>query len=194
MAYKSLSVAKAVELINSNMLLLPAIQRNFVWNRKRIEQYFDSLYKEFPLGNFIFWNLEGGVANKYPLYLFVREYNERIQEANPKPPRNLLSKNGLWGVVDGQQRLSSLFIGLSGNYKYKKAGKGLKDIEHNFVESRLYFNLFAATNKENVTVEKSQLHFLLGVTRRNYTLLIKVCGLKWIKYFVAKVHLILLMY
>jgi uncharacterized protein with ParB-like and HNH nuclease domain len=142
MANQNFSVLRAVEMINDNQIFLPALQRNFVWNRKRIEQYFDSLYKGFPLGHFIFWKLENGLATKYPLYQFVREYNERLQEKHPKPPKNLFNGREMWAVVDGQQRLSSLYIGLTGIYEYKRAGKGLKDIAHNFVVSRLYFNVF----------------------------------------------------
>jgi uncharacterized protein with ParB-like and HNH nuclease domain len=158
MSYRTVSVKDMINRINSNNLLLPALQRNFVWNRKRIESYFDSLYRSFPLGNFIFWNLENGLANRYPLYQFIREYNERSQEANPKPARNILSKSDLWAVIDGQQRLSSLYIGLTGTYKYKKAGKGMKDtVEHHFVNSRLYFNLMHVNKRDKEDSEGGKL-------------------------------------
>lgn len=149
MKFKAISVSNAMSMIRQEEMLLPPIQRSFVWDRERILKLFDSLYRDYPLGNCIFWSVTPTTAKHYPLYQFTRTFTESKREmsANVQAPSNLL-KNDVFAVVDGQQRLSSLFIGLAGTYKYKKSGKGLKDVSTSFVEAKLYVNLFAPDLKD----------------------------------------------
>ncbi len=128
---------------------MPPIQRSFVWDRDRIVNLFDSLYRDYPVGNCIFWNLKPKTSQNYPLYMFIREFSENKKRKIPNEhaPNNLLEKD-VFAVVDGQQRLSSLFIGLAGTYKYKKSGKGLQDVDANFVDSKLHINLLSTDARE----------------------------------------------
>ena len=34
---------------------IPEFQRDFVWNKNQIKKLLDSIYKQFPIGSFIFW-------------------------------------------------------------------------------------------------------------------------------------------
>ncbi|RYZ83155.1 MAG: DUF262 domain-containing protein, partial [Proteobacteria bacterium] len=81
-----------------------------------------------------------------------KEYTENKKKGNKNElaPRNMLQSDVL-AVVDGQQRLSSLYIGLSGTYKYKKKGSGLQNIDANFVPSKLFINLFATEKRDGET-------------------------------------------
>ena len=158
MNFKSISVHEAMTMISSGKLFLPPIQRSFVWDRDRIENLFDSLYRDYPIGNCIFWNMLPPATKKYPLYVFTKEFteNKKTKIPNEHAPKNLL-QSGAFSVVDGQQRLSSLYIGLLGKYKYKISGKGRQNIDANFPESRLYFNLFA---RESAEFDESFFKFL----------------------------------
>jgi len=144
MNFKSISIKQAISKIASGQIFLPPIQRSFVWDRDRIVNLFDSIYRDYPVGNCIFWKLKPETSKSYPLYLFIREFSENKKKKiqNEHAPKNLLEED-VFAVVDGQQRLSSLFIGLAGTYKYKKSGKGLQDVDANFVESKLYINLLS---------------------------------------------------
>lgn len=137
-----------MSLIASGKMFLPPIQRSFVWDRDRIVNLFDSLYRDYPVGNCIFWKIKPETSKNYPLYQFIREFseNKKTKIPNEHAPKNLL-ENDVFAVVDGQQRLSSLYIGLAGTYKYKKSGKGLQNVDANFVDSKLYINLFAQDTK-----------------------------------------------
>jgi len=150
MNINSISIKKAVIDIEEGRIFLPPIQRNFVWNYDRIVNLFDSLYRNYPIGNCIFWSLKPETSIDYPLYKFTKEYTENKKKPtkNEHVPQNLL-QHDVYAVVDGQQRLSSFFIGLAGVYKKKKKGKGLQNIESNFIPSKLYFNLLANEAKEN---------------------------------------------
>jgi len=148
MKLESTSIKQAITDIEGGKIFLPPIQRNFVWDKKRIVNLFDSIYRNYPIGNCIFWNLKPETSHNYPLYKFIREFSENKSKSikNEHVPKNLLEQD-VFAVVDGQQRLSSLYIGLAGNYKYKKSGKGLQNVDSNFIASKLYINLFATETK-----------------------------------------------
>jgi uncharacterized protein with ParB-like and HNH nuclease domain len=160
MKFEAISIKKAVTDIEEGRIFLPPIQRNFVWDYYRIINLFDSLYRNYPIGNCIFWRLKPETSRHYPLYKFIKEFTENKNKPvkNEHVPQNLLQQD-VYAVVDGQQRLSSFFIGLAGIYKYKKSGKGLQNIESNFIPSKLYFNLLAKEGGE----DNDQLFEFLGI-------------------------------
>jgi uncharacterized protein with ParB-like and HNH nuclease domain len=55
---KPITIAKAVSEIRTNGFVLPAIQREFVWDAEQIERLFDSLMRGYPIGSFLFWEVE----------------------------------------------------------------------------------------------------------------------------------------
>lgn len=149
MEFKAITISKAMSMIHRGEILLPPIQRNFVWDRDRILKLFDSLYRDYPVGNCIFWNVKPTTSRHYPLYQFTKNFTENKRETTNTAlaPSNVLSDD-VFAVVDGQQRLSSLFIGLAGTYKYKRSGQGLKDVAASFIEAKLHVNLFAPELKD----------------------------------------------
>lgn len=149
MNFESISVHEAMGMISRGRLFLPPIQRSFVWDRDRIENLFDSLFRDYPIGNCIFWNMQPAATRKYPLYVFTKQCteNKKAKVPNEHAPKNLLQSD-VFAVVDGQQRLSSLYIGLLGTYKYKISGKGKQNIDANFHDSWLNFNLLARESSE----------------------------------------------
>lgn len=148
MKFESISVKQAVNDIENGKVFLPPIQRNFVWNYDRIVNLIDSLYRNYPIGNIIFWKLNPITSQDYPLFKFIKEFSENKSKPikNERVPSNLLEQD-VFAVVDGQQRLSSLFIGLAGIYKYKKSGKGVQNVDSNFTSSKLYINLLSIETK-----------------------------------------------
>ena len=149
MKFKAISIKQAITDIETGKIFLPPIQRNFVWKYDRIINLFDSLYRNYPIGNCIFWKLNPSTSQKYPLYKFITEYTENKNKTvkNELVPKNLLETD-VFAVVDGQQRLSSLFIALAGTYKYKKSGKGLRNVDSSYISSKLHINLLAGEAKQ----------------------------------------------
>jgi uncharacterized protein with ParB-like and HNH nuclease domain len=117
MAYKSKSIKNILEEIESSKVYLPALQRKFVWDKPQIELLFDSIIRNFPIGTFLFWNLNREVANNYVFYEFLKEYDQRHPYNNRKIGSFLNPE--ITGVLDGQQRLSSIYIGLQGTHTEK---------------------------------------------------------------------------
>ncbi|MGL2475176.1 DUF262 domain-containing protein [Helicobacter pylori] len=140
---------------------LPDIQREYVWlnnaDEKKIEQLFDSILRGYPIGSFLFWKLQKEDIAKsdeqdsdklnFQLYQFITNYDER-KPHNEKMRIEEIKRDDLYIVLDGQQRLTSLYIGLKGTRTLKK--KWAKNDNPNaYEEKRLYLNLKHQPNMDN---------------------------------------------
>ncbi len=135
-----ITIKEAVGNVDKKNYLLPAIQREFVWSTYQIEKLFDSLMRDYPISSFLFWEVEKCNVGKYQFYEFLREYHERDNRHNTKADLN--GANGITAILDGQQRLTSLYIGLKGTYAYKLSRKRW-DNNTAFPKRRLCLNLVA---------------------------------------------------
>jgi len=159
MSYKSKSILQIVKEIESSKVYLPALQRKFVWGKPQIELLFDSLMRNFPIGTFLFWNLEREVANNYVFYEFLKEYDQR-HPYNKRKDGSFLNPE-IIGVLDGQQRLSSMYIGLQGTHT-EKAPYMRWTNENAYRKSKLYLNLLSlpySINDENAIVINEEQNF-----------------------------------
>lgn len=111
------TIQKALERIQSNDYVLPALQRNYVWRPHQIINLFDSVMKGYPVGAFMFWYIEPERSADYVWYGFVRDYHQKNNSHNPHP--GPLDNKPLRAVIDGQQRLSAFNIGLRGSMAVK---------------------------------------------------------------------------
>lgn len=120
MAYKSMTIAQAMERINENAFYLPAIQRKFVWDPERIERLFDSLMRDYPIGTFLFWRIKEEKRNDYTFYQFIKDFHARDSLRNIPAASPRVGERDILGVLDGQQRLTSMYVALQGSYTVKK--------------------------------------------------------------------------
>ncbi len=145
---RPISIADAVQAINEQRYVLPAIQREFVWKPEQIIRLFDSLLKGYPIGSFLFWTIGEQQVKQYAYYNFVRDYHERDATHNPKAS---ISRAGdLTAVLDGQQRLTALYIGLSGTHAARKA-KAWRNNPNAYPKRRLYLCLTARPDDAEFT-------------------------------------------
>lgn len=139
-----MTIAQTLEDIN-RVKFLPAIQRKFEWTDQQIERLFDSIMRNYPIGTFLYWRLKSeGVAEKYTFYDFIRNYraNFPYNEA-----RRVFTEPEIVAVLDGQQRMSALYIGLSGSVsRRKKYAWGNK--ESSYEVKHLYFNALSDPMRE----------------------------------------------
>lgn len=141
-----ITISQAIDNIENNTFLLPAIQREFVWSSTKIEWLFDSLMRDYPISSFLFWRVEGETKNQYKFYSFLKDYRERFKTHNSEFNTN--GANDFMAVLDGQQRLTSLYIGLKGSYAYKKANVWWVDNEQNIPTRHLYLNIQTPLEEE----------------------------------------------
>ncbi len=154
------SIKNVVDELNVRYFL-PDIQCEYVWlkkaDEKKIEQLFDSILRGYPIGSFLFWKLQKENIAKsdeqdenklnFQLYQFITNYDER-KPHNEKIYIEQISRDDLSIVLDGQQRLTSLYIGLKGTRTLKKKG-ARNDNPNAYEEKRLYLNLKHQPNMDN---------------------------------------------
>lgn len=139
MSYETaLKIADIVQDIHRGKYLLPAIQREFVWSTYQIERLFDSLMRDYPISSFLFWKVEKEKVNDYEFYEFLRNFHERDNIRNPKA--SISGEEELTAVLDGQQRLTSIYIALKGTYAFKLPRKRW-DNDQAYPKRKLYLNL-----------------------------------------------------
>ena len=140
MAYQNLAIRDTIEKINRSYFL-PAIQRPFVWEIDQITALFDSIMKGYPISSFLYWSVKQENWNNWEIYKFIENFKHGSTHNEFAQP----SGGELFLVLDGQQRLTSLLIGLRGTYtikqKYKRKGNPLAYPTH-----KLYFNLLKDGN------------------------------------------------
>ncbi|MGL2776120.1 DUF262 domain-containing protein [Helicobacter pylori] len=125
--------------------------------KKKIEQLFDSILRGYPIGSFLFWKLQKEDIAKsdeqdsdklnFQLYQFITNYDER-KPHNEKIRIEQIKRDDLSIVLDGQQRLTSLYIGLKGTRTLKKKN-ARNDNPNAYEEKRLYLNLKHQPNMDN---------------------------------------------
>ncbi len=154
------SIKDVVDGLNDRYFL-PDIQREYVWlkkaDEKKIEQLFDSILRGYPIGSFLFWKLQKENIAKsdeqdsdklnFQLYQFITNYDER-KPHNEKIHVEKINVDDLSIVLDGQQRLTSLYIGLKGTRTLKKK-KARNDNPNAYEEKRLYLNLKHQPNMDS---------------------------------------------
>lgn len=92
---------------------LPNIQRPFVWNEEQIERLFDSIMREYPISTLLVWRTAAPIRRRK----FIDNYKSGLRLTDFYVPEDQKPK---MLVLDGQQRLQSLFIGLCGSYEKRE--------------------------------------------------------------------------
>lgn len=116
------TLRKLIEDISIGEIGLPDIQRPFVWPANKVRDLFDSMYRGYPIGYLLFWE------NGYP-----GEHRTIGADRKQKTPRLL--------IVDGQQRLTSLYA----------VTKGISVIDRNFRSRNIRIAFHPLEEKFEVT-------------------------------------------
>ncbi len=141
--YEDMSALDALKFAKNGNLLLPDIQREYVWKIEEIEKLFESIVDDYPVGTCIFWKTNRKTINddKPNLYYFLRDY-VKDKSKNARVPEILSEEADYYIVLDGQQRITSLNIALYGSYKFYKGGRGnAYDNPKSWLTKELYYDL-----------------------------------------------------
>lgn len=130
-----MSVINLLEQIKEGEIVLPAIQRDFVWGVDKTEKLLDSIMRGYPIGIILLWETYNDIQYR----VFVKDYQPdtlHVFHDNKQPKRLKL-------VLDGQQRLQSLYTALYGTYESKY----------------LYFDILSGRETENFKEDKFVFNF-----------------------------------
>ncbi len=122
--------------IEKGQIKIPQFQRDFVWTVQKSAGLIDSILKGYPIGTFIFWRTKERLRS-------IRNIgNQKL----PEPEKG----EAIDYVLDGQQRLTSLFACLKGICLNRENGKTLDDF------SKIFINLESEENEQIVAAEKKE--------------------------------------
>lgn len=153
-----ITIKETINNITARKFLLPAIQRKFVWSNEQIEVLFDSIMRGYPINSFMFWEVTSDtIKNNFKFYEFIQEYRQKFKEDNPGI--NTVGRDNFTAVIDGQQRLTSLFIGLTGSFAYKMPRRWWYDNQDSIPSRFLYLNLAEPKIKDNELKMKYDFQF-----------------------------------
>lgn len=126
--WTDLKIVNCIENIDKEELVLPVVQRDFVWSMEKIQLLFDTLLKGDSFGGIMtIKDLKG----KKPIFFF-RQFIKNYQKGKNTSSKDIDKlKQNISYVVDGQQRLSAFYIGIIGDYDNKRLFIDLlSEIEH----------------------------------------------------------------
>lgn len=129
---QSKTFSSIINEIEGGQIKIPQFQREFVWDIQKSTQLMDSIVKGYPIGTFIFWRTKERLRS-------VRNLG------NIELPESVEGEYVSF-VLDGQQRLTSLFASLKGVKIQREDGK-VDDY------SEIYLDLNAKEDEEIVTLD-----------------------------------------
>ena len=105
--YKDSRIIDIIDDMADDKLVLPSLQRKFVWKDSQITDLFDSIMQSYPIGTFMFWKIgnsndDKNIKERMKFYKFISEYRKN----NLGGGKEVENSEKMECVVDGQQRLT----------------------------------------------------------------------------------------
>ena len=119
--------------IDRGRVKIPQFQRDFVWPLERCASLLDSVVKEYPIGSFIFWK--------------TKERLRSVRNIGDLSLPDTESSDFVNYILDGQQRVTSIYAALKGVKNVKRNDGRIEDF------SKIYVNLSAENDEKIITSE-----------------------------------------
>ena len=160
---KSVSIYEAIQNIENGKYVMPAFQRQYVWSMDKIEKLWDSILQGYPISTFLFWHVDDSNVSTDTYFCdFMKEVNFDSTKNAKDVNYNLRTIDfsvSDTAVLDGQQRLTSLFISLLGEtglrQKYQRKSNSTKLITKLLIE----LNKNKINVQDEFNIKKYDIHF-----------------------------------
>lgn len=103
--------------IQKHKYLIPSIQRGYEWKEDRVLKLLDSIMSGYPINAMLVWKPSEEIWNDIPNREFPSDFDSAMDYLSDTPH---LYDDGAYLVLDGQQRLQSLYISFFGSYNKKR--------------------------------------------------------------------------
>jgi hypothetical protein len=131
-----MNIVNLLNQIEAHEIVLPAIQRDFVWSRDKIEMLLDSIMRGYPIGIVLMWETYHNIQ--------YRRFENATKKRNRPPFFDNTNGRKLRVVLDGQQRLQSLYLALYGKYE----------------DDYLYLDVLSGHQSDDFEEEKYHFYFM----------------------------------
>lgn len=150
----SITIFEALQNIKSGKYVMPAFQRQFVWSMEQIEKLWDSILLDYPIATFLFWRVDDNNVTwdtYFCNFLSQVTFDNRKQADSVNYELTSINlKTTDTAILDGQQRLTSLFLSLLGEVyirpSYARKATGPKT----------FTKLLIETNKNKLSVDEEE--------------------------------------
>lgn len=150
----SITIYDALQNIKDGKYVMPAFQRQYVWSMEQIEKLWDSILLDYPIATFLFWHVDDDNVSwdtYFCNFMSSVTFDSRKQADSVNYELSSINvKITDTAVLDGQQRLTSLYLSLFGDayirqkHARKKTGGG--------IVTKLLIEL----NKNKLTVDEEE--------------------------------------
>ena len=131
----SITIYEAIQNIRDGKYVMPAFQRQYVWSMEQIEKLWDSILLDYPIATFLFWHVDDNNVS-WDTYVcnFLTDVtfdSARQADSVNYDLRTIDLRYTDTAILDGQQRLTSLYLSLFGDavirpkYSRKKTETGI---------------------------------------------------------------------
>lgn len=150
----SITIYEALQNIKEGKYVMPAFQRQYVWGMEQIEKLWDSILLDYPIATFLFWHVDDSNVTwdtYFCSFLSEVTFDSRKQADSVNYELTSIDvKKTDTSILDGQQRLTSLFISLFGeayirpNYARRRTG------------DKIVTKLLIELNKNKISVDEDE--------------------------------------
>lgn len=123
--------------IDEGKIKIPQFQREYVWSKQDAARLVDSVLRGYPIGSFILWK--------------SKEVLRSIRDIGGLNFKGIPEGDSVYYVLDGQQRITSLYAGIKGVI-IKRENANSKKVDQIEDFSEIYIDLTATDNDEQVVI------------------------------------------
>ncbi len=150
----SITIYEALENIKSGKYVMPAFQRQYVWSMEQVEKLWDSILLDYPIATFLFWHVDDDNVTwdtYFCNFLYDVTFDNRKQADTVNYELSNINVNQTdTAVLDGQQRLTSLFLSIFGEAFIRQ--KYARRSNSGGIVTKLLIEL----NKNKITVDEEE--------------------------------------
>jgi hypothetical protein len=95
------TLERLIREFESGKIKIPLFQRDYIWDRNKVVKLLNSIYSQYPIGSLFFWDAPAG-------------YEQFIRETSLISTARARNRKNFYFILDGQQRVISLYASLSG--------------------------------------------------------------------------------
>ena len=159
----SVSIYDAIQNIRNGKYLMPAFQRSFVWDMRRIEKLWDSILQGYPISTFLFWHIdENNTAPETEFCDFMRDvrfdFAGKADKINYElRPIDLNTTDT--AILDGQQRLTSLYLTLFGEVGIREKHQSTKNSTRTISKLMIELNQSRIESQDEFDIKEYDISF-----------------------------------